>query len=385
MGRPTPDALASLPPNEPDLRPAPAGQAGPTSRIRLRFRAVRRVNAGTYHGLLLVSAVATILGLRAYLEATGYPQVGGSGLHIAHMLWGGLFMLVALVLLLSFVGLQARLIAALAGGIGFGLFIDELGKFITSDNDYFFEPTVGLLYIIFVVMFMVFNALEVRRPLRPDEGLANATDALADLVISGATPTARARALAPLDASGTAGPLATAVRAFVDAAPKVEEAAPSLPTRLSVRVRATYRRLISSRWFGRAILAIFLFNAVGGLLGVLAIAVVLVGTAMAGQEATFLTEVSLQAHASGWTTFGLYAVASLVVLSFTVFGAIRFRFDRLAGLRWFERSVLVSLLLVDPLNFFAQQFAALGNLGFDLVLWVGSSYLVAQEVARRRA
>jgi hypothetical protein len=384
MGRPTPDAVASLPSDGAGLRPPPAGQAGATSGFRLRFRAVRRVNAGTYHGLLLVSAVATILGLRAYLEATGYPQVGGGGLHIAHMLWGGLLMLVALVLLLSFVGLQARLLAALAGGIGFGLFIDELGKFITSDNDYFFEPTIGLLYIIFVVLFMVFNALGVRRPLRADEGLANATDALADLVLGGATPTARARALTPLDASRAAGPLATAVRAFVDAAPKVEEAAPSLPTRLSVRVRATYRRLISSRWFARAIVAIFFGNAVFGLLGVLVIGLVLVGSAMAGQEATIFTEVSNQAHANGWFTFGLDAVASLVVLSFTIFGAIRFGLDRLAGLRWFERSVLVSLLLVDPLNFFAQQFAALGNLGFDLVLWAGSSYLVAQEMARRR-
>jgi hypothetical protein len=385
MGRPTPDAVASPPSDGAESGPPPADQAGASSRFRLRFRAVRRVNAGTYHGLLLVSAVATILGLRAYLEATGYPQVGGNGLHIAHMLWGGLFMLVALVLLLSFVGIQARLIAALVGGIGFGLFIDELGKFITSDNDYFFEPTVGLLYIIFVILFMVFSALEVRRPLRPDEGLANATDALADLVLGGATPTARARALTPLDASRTSGPLATAVRAFVDAAPKVEEAAPSLPSRLSVWVRATYRGLISSRWFARAIVAIFFGNAVLGLLGVLVIALVLVGSTMAGQEATIFTEVSTQAHANGWFTFGLDAVASVVVLSFTVFGAIRFRLDRLAGLRWFERSVLVSLLLVDPLNFFAQQFAALGNLGFDLVLWVGSSYLVAQEVARRRA
>ncbi len=37
--------------------------------------------------LWLVSAVVTILGVRLYLELTGYPQVGGATLHIAHMLW----------------------------------------------------------------------------------------------------------------------------------------------------------------------------------------------------------------------------------------------------------------------------------------------------------
>ncbi|MBV9326250.1 MAG: hypothetical protein JO352_21005 [Chloroflexi bacterium] len=94
------------------------------------------------------------------------------------MLWGGLLMLVALVMLFSFVGGHARVIAAWAGGIGFGLSIDELGKFITSDNDYFFRPTVGLLYIVFVSLFLTFRALDIRRPLRPREALANAADAL---------------------------------------------------------------------------------------------------------------------------------------------------------------------------------------------------------------
>jgi hypothetical protein len=47
----------------------------------------------------LVSAIAAIVVIRIFLEATGYPQLGG-GLHIAHVLWGGLGMLVAIVLLL---------------------------------------------------------------------------------------------------------------------------------------------------------------------------------------------------------------------------------------------------------------------------------------------
>jgi hypothetical protein len=40
--------------------------------------------------LFLFTAVATVLVVRTALAVTGYPQVGGGGLHVAHVLWGGL-------------------------------------------------------------------------------------------------------------------------------------------------------------------------------------------------------------------------------------------------------------------------------------------------------
>src|SRR5256885_17250506 len=101
----------------------------------------------------LVSAVATLLVIRIYLEASGYPRLGGEGLHIAHVLWGGLGMLVAIVLLLGFLSPGTRHLAAIVGGAGFGAFVDEIGKFLTSDNDYFFKPTAALLYVLFVLLF----------------------------------------------------------------------------------------------------------------------------------------------------------------------------------------------------------------------------------------
>src|SRR3982751_6648780 len=91
-----------------------------------------------------VSAVSTVVLIRILLEATGYPQLGGGGLHIAHVLWGGLGMLVAIVLLLLYLSPTTRLVAAVVGGAGFGAFVDELGKFVTSDNNYFFKPTAAI-------------------------------------------------------------------------------------------------------------------------------------------------------------------------------------------------------------------------------------------------
>src|SRR5436309_11973067 len=77
----------------------------------------------------LIASVTSVLVIRFYLAATGYPQLGGGGLHISHLLWGGLDMLIALVLSLAFLGRRMQSIVALLGGIGFGTFIDELGKF----------------------------------------------------------------------------------------------------------------------------------------------------------------------------------------------------------------------------------------------------------------
>ena len=52
----------------------------------------------------LVSAVTAMLAIRLFLRLTGYPQLGGGPLHIAHMLWGGLLMLTAIVIMLSYLG-----------------------------------------------------------------------------------------------------------------------------------------------------------------------------------------------------------------------------------------------------------------------------------------
>ena len=108
---------------------------------------IRNMDAGTYLEIFLVASVASILAIRAYLAITGYPQLGNSDLHIAHMLWGGVFMVVGIIALSMFLGKAAQYVGVICGGIGFGTFIDEVGKFITQDNDYFYQPSVSIMYV----------------------------------------------------------------------------------------------------------------------------------------------------------------------------------------------------------------------------------------------
>lgn len=97
---------------------------------------------------LVVTATATIVTVRTYLAITGYPQIGGhSNLHIAHALFGGALMILALVLGCLFVGARARWIEIEVGGVGIGLFLDEVGKFVTKTNDYFYHPAAEIMYL----------------------------------------------------------------------------------------------------------------------------------------------------------------------------------------------------------------------------------------------
>ena len=129
----------------------------------------RRISAANYIEYFLVSAISAVLLIRLFLELTGYPQVGGDSLHIAHMLWGGLLMLVSIIFLLSFMGRAVENISAIIGGIGFGTFIDEIGKFLTKDNDYFFQPSVALMYLIFITIYLVARAFQRRSEYSPRE------------------------------------------------------------------------------------------------------------------------------------------------------------------------------------------------------------------------
>lgn len=62
---------------------------------------VRREHADGYLLTSLVVFGATVIFTRLFLQLTGFPQIGNSVLHIAHALWGGLLLFVAVVITLG--------------------------------------------------------------------------------------------------------------------------------------------------------------------------------------------------------------------------------------------------------------------------------------------
>lgn len=110
----------------------------------------------------VLAGVITVLATRGFLYITGWPQIGGDSLHIAHMLWGGAFLVIAFLVLLLSEEIN-KIVVALFGGIGFGLFIDEVGKFVTQDNDYFYEPAISIMYVLFLMIWFLSRLIIVRQ------------------------------------------------------------------------------------------------------------------------------------------------------------------------------------------------------------------------------
>jgi hypothetical protein len=135
-------------------------QAKPEQMKRL-WSPVKQQAADSFLILMIASFAITVIVVRVSLQLTGYPQVGNGVFHIAHLLWGGLLLFVAVVMVLLWANHWVLWAAALAGGVGVGLFIDEVGKFITQSNDYFFPLAFPIIYAFLLVCVWLY--VRVRR------------------------------------------------------------------------------------------------------------------------------------------------------------------------------------------------------------------------------
>jgi len=304
----------------------------------------------------LVSAVVTVLGIRAYLSATGYPQLGGGGLHIAHVLWGGLLMLTGVLLILLRLGRPALRIGAVLAGIGFGFFIDEIGKFVTSDVNYFFQPAVAMIYVIFVVLLITLAVIRRRTHLDPRSALANAM-ALHDQAVNDPAATdVRREVLGLLARSDPSDPLVPVLRDAVAAADDGADLPPSTWQRMRLRALGAYDHMATRSWFPGVVLGVF----------------VMVGVATIGLAVPIFLEHDGVSFTEWMQVAGTLASAILIVV-----GLIRWRGSRARAYRWFERAVLVDILITEVFTFYDAPGAATVGLAVDIVL------LIAVRIAAR--
>ncbi|MGV1049076.1 MAG: hypothetical protein ACOYD4_11200 [Solirubrobacterales bacterium] len=326
--------------------------------------AARNAELGLLHESFFIAAVTTIICIRTQLWLTHYPQLGGHGLHIAHLLWGGLLMVIAIGILLSLLGRRARLPAALIGGVGFGFFIDELGKFITADNDYFFKPAAGVIYVVFVTLFLVSRAYQHHRGLNESERVRNAIELIGEASSGPFHVGSRDRALALLAAVPASNPLRQpliALAAGIDATPDPD---PPWYRRAADSVAAHYERWATRGWFHGAVIAVFVLWALGEIFTILALVL--------GFGSDSIDHLSFVNAAS--------IVSTAVSSAFVVLGLGRLlRGERVAAYAWFSRALLVSIFITRVFSFVESQFGAVFGLATDVLLLVSVQLMARQE------
>lgn len=316
-------------------------------------RLLRDAHAGALVEAFVVIGILTILVTRAYLHATGYPQIGGSTLHIAHALWGGLGMVAALVVVFSFLGDPPRIVAVVAGGIGFGLFLDEVGKFVTQTNDYFFQPSVAIMYVVVVALLLLNRWLNDVRQQTTAEALVNAASTAADGLIHGLTASRRAEAHRQLRRAADAGVDPAAIACVEELLSRCEPRSAGGSDALLARLRRPLpRALDSARAVWIAAIALTLFSTAG-----VVNAVATLSEDLSGGTGTDITTIGQMC-------------GSIIAFTLCWVAIARLRSGSIWPVRLLRAAALVTILLTEVFNFVAEEFGALINVAVGLTALV---------------
>jgi hypothetical protein len=278
------------------------------------------------------------------------------------MLWGGLLMLVALILLLRFLDPRVNRVAAVVAGLGFGTFVDEIGKFVTSDNDYLYRPAIALIYLVFVALLFVVRAASSGRPLTSAEAIANALEVVSGDVEGSVDARTRGAALHLLGQADPSDPLVPALRSWLVARPTARRRLSPFD-RLALAVERAYARLSRQVAFAR-ILAAFM---------VLDVAVTVLGTV------TFIVALREGGTEPGAVSTAGQAISAIVGGVLVVRGLPDLVGARIEALRWFRRGVLVWILVTQVFAFYASQLAAVGGLAAHVATYAALTYLIWHE------
>jgi hypothetical protein len=317
-------------------------------RVR-RQRLARIAGAATHLQVFAISGISAVLLIRAFLAATGYPQLGGGGLHIAHVLWGGLLMMAGLGVTLAFLGEAARTWGAVLGGSGFGTFIDEVGKFVTQSNDYFYRPAAGIIYLVFAALVVLAQWVKSRTRFSSAERTANAMYVALVGATSGLTAEQRRSAVRLVQDSDD--PLDAAAVRLLGMVPSRKQAGPwwlrpGAPLVLVDRLARRHPALV-------VIAVIYL---------IVQAPLPLIGFALEGSAG------ALDGEREWGAVIGM-AVSALVTVAVTIWGLVRFRRDRLAAFQTLNTALLIDIVFGQVFTFVVNQFSAVPGLIVDVIVW----------------
>lgn len=306
----------------------------------------------------LVSAVLSVFVIRLFLKFTDYPQLGGSVLHIAHLLWGGALMLTALFLLFSFESKKTMTVAAVIGGLGFGAFIDELGKFITRDNNYFFQPTIALIYAVFVLLFIISQALTRYQKPTKEAYLVNALEKVKEAVLNDLDDEEKKQALLYLKKSDQNYSLTKALTEFITNTPSVPVPQQSILTRMRSLLLKFYVKSSQSAVLTQTVVFILLFQSM---------------STVAVSVSIFASSMTLPFDEWG------KLLSSLLSAFFVLLGIAFLRFSKIRAYQSFKFAILIGIFLTQFFLLYDVQLVSFFSLAANILLLLVVDYVLSEE------
>lgn len=312
--------------------------------------------------VFLFTAIGTVLVTRGYLAAAGYPQIRSGDLYIAHVLWGGLLLGLAAVMILVGLGSRIRWWAALVAGVGFGLFIDEVGKFLTSDANYFYSSAIAVMYALFAVSYLVVRIVLTHRHMSDARRLALASHAVTDQALGRLTAERRSGAVDLLDRLVVASASSEAIRGSLLAGPVDSGRFELSLSTFRYRLGRVIDGFMSARFLqitGYALLVLWTIVSMTAYLTFLILVI-------AGEEAGDFYDVLLLVTS---LSAGLAITCGLIL--------IPARAQRRVGLQLMQFGLLVDLLFTEFSTFRDQQFGALTLFIPQLLMLLAIRHLAA--------
>lgn len=344
---------------------------------------VIRQGAQSYLLLSLVSFGGSVILTRLFLELSGYPQLGGGELHIAHVLWGGVILFAASLLPLIYANRWVYPLGAFLSGIGVGLFIDEVGKFITQSNDYFYPAAAPIIYAFFLLTVLLYLRIRAQPKWDARHEFYTVLDGLTEILDRDLEPGEREdlrRRLARIAANTREkdlAHLAEELSAFLDG--ETIHIVPQRNTRtqrILERLRLFDRKHINRRRFRMGLVTAL---ALVGIVALIEVMTALLPAVSYGINLTALVQGGMSrgeirsAIGAIWffVHLGMQTVVALMAIissSFLLTGREK------RGVELGIVVMVISLTMVNLLAFFVDQFSASVDALIQLVVFLALSY-----------
>ncbi len=323
---------------------------------------IRNLDSDIYRENFLVSAIVSIFVIRIFLRLSHYPQIGRGEFHVAHLLFGGFFMTIAIIIMSSLLSKTAINIASILGGIGFGTFIDELGKFITKDNNYFFQPTIALIYIIFVLLYLALKFIPRLGQITQKEYLINALEMVKEAAVNDFDIEEEKQALEYLRHCDPQDPIVKNIYQLLAQIHTIPMQKPTILTRFRVLLRNSYYMIAKS---GIILQIIIIFLTIQAVINI------------ATSVLLFVSHIHMAFDE--WGT--LYS--SILSGIFVIIGLVSLRFSKEEAYASLRISVLITILITQFFTFLRTPSFALFSLAINLFIYFVINYATFREQQKK--